>query len=200
MEMTLRAIDSVSTETDVPTWTFGGGTALAIDLQHRISYDIDVFVDSAVVTKALVPVQNSVTREICWNPMTSRPDYHWPGSYLKLIVFQIGEIDFLNAAPLVEQPVLPFAFGGRIVQRERPAEVIAKKIYYRGSRFRSRDVFDLAGVFLSMPEELTIAARSPFLSRDIISRVRFRLEARKTMLDEELAEETNPTDFGRSSS
>lgn len=198
MKLTLRAIDSVSAEAESPAWTFGGGTALAIDLQHRISYDIDVSLDSAVVTKALVPVQNSVTRDICWNPVTLRPDYQWPGSYLKLIVFQLGEIDFLNVAPLVEQPVVPFEFDGRIVQRERPAEVIAKKIYYRGAGFKSRDVFDLAGAFIKMPEELKIAARSPFLSEDIIKRVRFRIEARKAALDEELAEETNPTEFGRS--
>ena len=34
-------------------WTFGGGTALARVLDHRISYDVDVFLDSSTVLKNL---------------------------------------------------------------------------------------------------------------------------------------------------
>jgi len=198
MKLTLRAIDSVSTETQIPAWSFGGGTALAIDLEHRISYDIDVFLDSATVTKALVPVNNTVTRGICWNPLTDRADYQWPGSYLKLIIFEVGEIDFLNTASLVADPVVPFQFEGPNIQRERAAEIVAKKIYYRGPLFKSRDIFDLAGTYLKMPAELQVAAQSPFLTPDIIKRVRLRIATRKAAYDAEVAEETNPTEFGLS--
>ncbi|MGO4439467.1 hypothetical protein [Rhizobium sp. RAF56] len=87
---------------------------------------------------------------------------------------------------------------GRIIIRERPAEVIAKKIYHRGSTFKSRDVFDLSGTYIAMPSELTDAATSPFLTPDIYARVRLRIETPMRALEDEMSEEVNPTDFGRS--
>jgi hypothetical protein len=195
MTSCLEALDSVSGHGEV-IWTFGGGTALAIDLGHRISYDVDIFLDSAAVTKRLVPVTNEVTRRICWNPRTARADYQWPGSYLKLIVFQKGEIDFLNATTLVEAPTAPFDFAGRLLKRERPREIIAKKIYYRGPMFKGRDVFDLACTYEIMPEELRIAARSSYISPDILKRVEFRINSQKNALMETIAEDINPTEIG----
>jgi hypothetical protein len=198
MALTLQAIDSVPEVDRAPEWTFGGGTSLAIDLGHRISYDIDAFVDSAKVIQALVPVSNETTKSICWNRHTGRADFQWPGHYLKLIVLDTGEIDFLSSAALVDDPVVPFDFEGRTIKRERPAEVIAKKIYYRGASFKARDVFDLAGTFIVKPDELSVAAGSPYISAEIIARARLRIRLREREFAEEILEETNPTDFGTS--
>jgi hypothetical protein len=188
----------VSFEGRAPEWTFGGGTSLAIDLGHRISYDIDAFMDSAKVIHALAPNRNDVTREICWNDVTGRADYQWPGHYLKLFVADVGEIDFLSSARLTDDPVIPFTFEGRPISRERPAEVMAKKIYHRGSTFKARDVFDLAGTFLVAPDELTLASGSLDITSDVIERVRTRIRARESAFAQELAENINPTEFGRS--
>ncbi len=196
--MTLRAVDSVATDGDEPAWTFGGGTSLAIDLGHRVSYDIDAFMDSAKVIQRLVPIRNIVTRIICWNNETERPDFHYPGNYLKLFVKGAGEIDFLGASALLDDATTPFEFNGRSIARERPSEVLAKKIYYRGSTFKSRDIFDLAGTFLAMPEELQQTASSPFVTTDVYARVRLRIQTRYQAFRQELCEEVNPTDFGRS--
>lgn len=199
MRLTLRAIDSASTvDGRGPLWTFGGGTSLAIDLGHRTSYDIDAFLDSARIIQSLVPINNAVTREICWNDETGRPDYHYPGHYLKLIIKDAGEIDFLGASPLLADATTPFEFEGRTIDRERPAEVIAKKIYHRGSTFKARDVFDLAGTYLAIPDQLGLAAASPFLSSDVYARVRLRIATRRQALENEMAEEINPTELGRS--
>lgn len=199
MDLTLQAFDSVMPEGGpAPLWTFGGGTALAIDLQHRISYDLDAFVDSAGVIQSLVPVRNETTRRICWNPETGRADYNYPGHYLKLIVKDVGEIDFLGASSILADATVPFAFEGRIISRERSAEVIAKKIYHRGATFKSRDLFDLAGTYLVLRDELAHAAASPFLTPDVYSRLRLRIETRKDALKEGMHEEVNPTPFGQS--
>ncbi len=199
MDLTLQSIDSVSYEGEpAPVWTFGGGTSLAIDLEHRVSYDIDAFLDSAAIIQRLVPVGNMVTRQICWNRETGRADYQYPGHYLKLSVSGAGEIDFLAASSLLENSTIPFAIAGRTIRRERPCEIIAKKIYYRGSTFKSRDVFDLAGTYLSMPDELAKAAASPFLTPEIYARVRLRIESRSHAFQTEMLDEINPTDFGRS--
>src|SRR5262245_42008160 len=114
MSFTLEAIDSISTEGKVPEWTFSGETSLALDLQHRVSYDIDAFMDSAKAIRELVPIRNDVTRAICWNPETQRPEFHWPGRYLKLLVHKKGEIDFLGAPTLLDDPTNPFEIFGRI--------------------------------------------------------------------------------------
>jgi hypothetical protein len=50
MDLALRAVHSVTTDGEpAPIWTFGGGTSLAIDLGHLVSYDIDAFLDSAKI-------------------------------------------------------------------------------------------------------------------------------------------------------
>lgn len=199
MSLTLRAVDSVELESDVrPGWTFGGGTALALDLNHRISYDIDIFLDSAKVIQNLVPVRNSVTKEICWSERAGQAQYQYPGHYLKLIVEGAGEIDFLAASALLSDATRPLPFEGRIILRERPAEIIAKKIYYRGATCKARDLFDLAGLFLTMPDELVAASASAFLAPDVYSRMRFRIMSRQSRFDEEIRDEVNATDFGAS--
>lgn len=197
--MTLESMDSVAQEGgSSPSWTFGGGTSLAIDLGHRVSYDIDAFVDSARLIQSLVPVRNAVTRAICWNDETGRADYQYPGHYLKLIVRGVGEIDFLGAYPLLDDAVVPFDFEGRTISRERPAEVIAKKIYHRGSSFKARDVFDLAGTYLALQDELSEITSSPFVTAEVFGRVRYRIEMRRAAFEEEIFEEVNPTEFGES--
>lgn len=45
----LIALDSL--EGHAGPWTFGGGTALAQILGHRISYDVDIFLDSSTVLR-----------------------------------------------------------------------------------------------------------------------------------------------------
>lgn len=46
MQLALPALDHVFGRKDPdgdPDWTLGGGTAIAIALDHRVSFDVDVF-------------------------------------------------------------------------------------------------------------------------------------------------------------
>lgn len=64
---------------------------------------------------------------------------------------------------------------GRRVRVERPAEIIAKKMYHRGRQATARDLFDLCLVIEREPEALRAAA--PFLLRyqkDFLARVQSR--------------------------
>jgi hypothetical protein len=63
MQKALIALDSL--EGGPGSWTFGGGTALAQILAHRISYDVDIFLDSSTVLKNLAPNINPVTKSLC---------------------------------------------------------------------------------------------------------------------------------------
>lgn len=63
MQKALIALDSL--EGGPGSWTFGDGTALAQILGHRISYDVDIFLDSSTVLKNLAPNINPVTKSLC---------------------------------------------------------------------------------------------------------------------------------------
>ncbi len=52
LDLALGAIDTLSCRYD---WSFGGGTALAIQLDHRTSYDIDIFFPDSQALRELSP-------------------------------------------------------------------------------------------------------------------------------------------------
>ena len=54
-----------------PPWTLGGGTAIALWIDHRISYDVDLFVPG-VALKLFTPVHNPFTARI--SPHSGRVD------------------------------------------------------------------------------------------------------------------------------
>lgn len=129
-------------------WTFGGGTALAVHYDHRISYDIDAFVTSADIVSALAPNQNPVVKRLIGNSK-----YEFPGNYLKL-VFDAGEIDFIVGGRRTDRAAAPWDFEDRSILLENPWEIGIKKLFYRPSAFKIRDVFDLAVIMDRHPEEL----------------------------------------------
>ncbi len=101
------------------------------------------------------------------------------------------EIDIIAVAPVIlddatEQAVL----GGRQVLVERPREILAKKIVYRGRLFQPRDVFDLACVARAEPEE--VAAVLPWLSLTHVADLEARLEEIEPMLGAELFAKVEP--------
>lgn len=125
---------------DKPRWSFGGGTALAAQYDHRVSYDIDIFVRDSEVLRDLTPARNAATRAL----LAGR-GFEYPGNYLKLNL-DSGEIDFIVAGRRTENPTRPWTFDGEEILIETPWEIAIKKIFYRPSSFKVRDVFDLAAV------------------------------------------------------
>jgi hypothetical protein len=173
-----------------------GGTSLALDLEHRVTHDIECCIDSAMVIQRLVPVVNPVTKAMCLDMKTGIPRYQFVGHCLKLTVADVGEISFMSAAPILDDPTVTVDIDHRRLQRERPAEVIAKMIYCRGSQLEACDVFDLAATHFVMPGELAIAADSPFMSPEVYARARLRIEARFESFRQEMPREVNPTKTG----
>jgi len=125
----------------MPQWSFGGGTALMLQIDHRESHDIDLFLEDP----QLLPFLNPDTQGI---PIERKPDsYDGDGSgVLKLAYQDLGEIDFICAPHIVAAPTVTRDVRGRRVALETPAEIIAKKVYFRGWNFMPRDMFDLAAV------------------------------------------------------
>ena len=123
------------------TWTLGGGTGLYVSLRHRISYDIDIFMEDPRSLKRIAG--DPRTKEISENRQ-------FPGNYLKLIR-QEGEIDFILASNITEDCFFVYDFKGLPIHVETPAEIIAKKIRHRGHAFTIRDLFDFASALKHDP-------------------------------------------------
>ena len=141
-------------------WSFGGGTVLMRRYRHRFSKDIDIFIPSPQYLNYLSPHLNDVTEE-----MTG--DYTLQAELLKLRLPE-GEIDFLVSEPLTESALSAETILGREVMVESSVEIVAKKVWYRGDRFKARDILDLALVAEKEPEALRAIAPVLRDRRDVI--------------------------------
>jgi Nucleotidyl transferase AbiEii toxin, Type IV TA system len=187
MQKALIALDSLK-EGPGP-WTFGGGTALAQILDHRISYDIDIFLDSSTVLKNLAPNINPVTKSLC-------DTWQWPGKYLKLTLRDVGEIDFLNAPLFTDNPTYQLRFGDRSIAAERAAEIATKKLVYRASTFTARDTFDLAAICLHERSALDEIAKSPAITHQVVSSTLNRLNLAQSAYQSEMRQVIHATARG----
>lgn len=187
MQKALVALDSL--EGGAGPWTFGGGTALAQTLDHRISYDVDIFLDSSTALKNLAPNINPVTKSLC-------DSWQWPGKYLKLILRDVGEIAFLNAPSYTANPTYDLKFGERSIAAERSAEIATKKLVYRASTFTARDAFDLAAVHLYDRSALGEIARSPAITHHVVSTALNRLGLAKDQYQADMRSLINATPRG----
>jgi len=141
-EQACRIIEQANSElTMIDSWTFGGGTALMLQIDHRESFDVDIFLDDPQLLPYLNPKTQGYALDI-------NPDgYESDGSRTLKIVFEnVGEIDFICAPSLTGNPTVRAEVRGRHVLLETPGEIIAKKVYYRGAAMQPRDMFDIACV------------------------------------------------------
>jgi hypothetical protein len=140
----LACLDATSARgVTIPGWTFGGGTVLMIRHGHRLSRDIDLFLTDAQFLPCLSPrLSDALEGRV--------RDYLEESASLKL-VFDAGEVDFIVAPSLLGLPTEPLTFEGRVVPTDASAEILAKKLYYRGAMLKVRDVFDLAVVLAREP-------------------------------------------------
>lgn len=130
--------------------------------RHRVSTDIDIFIPDPQLLGYLSPRLNPSVEAL-----TS--DYDEQANSLKLY-FPQGEIDFVVSGFLTDDPVVTERIQGRDVDVETSAEIIAKKVWYRGAEFTARDLFDFALVAQREPvalrkiREVLAARRSALLA------------------------------------
>jgi hypothetical protein len=150
----LVIIDSVAKAgITLSEWSFGGGTVLMRRYRHRFSKDIDIFIPDPQYLNYLSPHLNEAVESLTG-------DYTLQANFLKL-QFKEGEIDFVVSAPLTDNPTIAENIFDRKVLVETSTEIVAKKIWYRGDRFRARDIFDLA--LVAEKESDALSAIAPIL-------------------------------------
>jgi predicted nucleotidyltransferase component of viral defense system len=123
----------------------GGGTRLMLSLHHRISDDIDLFIRDPQWIGYLTPRLNDYTEQTV-------DAYEENAISLKLRLAP-GEIDFIVAMTLLNRP--PQSLPGVAFKVESVAEVLAKKLFYRGSLLSARDLFDWWAIASMAPSEIS---------------------------------------------
>ncbi len=151
----LTLMDHLATVIDKPMWTFGGGTVLMLRLNHRYSRDIDLIVPDPQYLGHVTPRLSDTAEKLT-------TDYVEAAEYVKLLMAS-GEIDIVVGQPLTDQPSEVVTHLGRQILVETNAEILAKKMYYRGNQAKARDLFDLCAVADLDPDAIERAA--PFFTR-----------------------------------
>lgn len=121
-------------------WAIGGGTVLASYYNHRMSKDIDVFINEAQYLSEISPRFNDACEDVL--------DYDEMSNYISLSFIE-GKVDFIVAAHLTKFPATLQSFFGQIVMLDDVVEIVAKKLYFRNDHILPRDLFDLAIVYNS---------------------------------------------------
>lgn len=103
-------------------WSFGGGTAMMIQIGHRESHDIDIFLDDPQLLGFIDPSRSPLSFEMM------PADYLGDGLRFQKFTFEnVGEIDFIVAGPLTNTPFEIREVEGRAVRLETIPEIIARR-------------------------------------------------------------------------
>ena len=152
----------------VPDWILGGGTALMILADHRLSKDIDAFIDDPQYLALLSPDTTDVWNCQAWDRAAN---------YLKL-KYPEGEIDFIVTAPISTLPAvertIEMGDARPGIRLDAPAEIALKKLHYRATMLKARDLFDIAVIDAMNGETLgahlhEVADKKPDLLRRLDS-------------------------------
>jgi Nucleotidyl transferase AbiEii toxin, Type IV TA system len=90
-----RHIRQANSRSEVIDWTFGGGTALMLHINHRESHDIDIFLPGPQLLPLLDPEKHDFEFEL-------QPDGYTGDCVrsLRLVFENLGRIDFIVAGAL----------------------------------------------------------------------------------------------------
>lgn len=134
-----QAVSLIEQAKVIDHWTFGGGTAMMLQIAHRDSFDVDIFLDDPQLLPYLDPARNDFEFQLT-------PDaYSGDGTqYLKIAYAGQGEIDFIIGQSLSPVPYNLVEVEGVRTRLETIQEIITKKVVYRGKSIKVRDIFDIA--------------------------------------------------------
>jgi len=126
----------------ISDWSFGGGTALSsIYYNHRMSYDIDIFLEDYSAIQKIISAQKEVCKnlgidELAVDASFTGITFYLEGGSLKL--------DFVYSPALTSNPYnYKTVFRFTDIKVQTPLEIIAKKLKFR-EKATIRDFVDYA--------------------------------------------------------
>ena len=124
---TFELLNKVSSIPELENFNLAGGTALALQIGHRISFDLDFFGRQNFTTEEII--------EALTLPLTIISQ----SKNILILNIQNVKVDFVNYRyPLLEEPLL--AGNVRLL---KPQDIAAMKMAAIAGRGRKRDFFDL---------------------------------------------------------
>jgi len=128
---------------------------MMLQIDHRESHDVDIFLDDPQVLGFLDPSRHG------FNFQQVEPSaYHRDGSrFLKIVFGDIGEIDFIVGMQMTDNPTILREIEGEETQLETIPEIIAKKVFHRCASIRPRDLFDIAAASDEYSDSIISALR-----------------------------------------
>jgi Nucleotidyl transferase AbiEii toxin, Type IV TA system len=142
-----------------PEVAMGGGTVLMMRMHHRLSKDIDLFLNDAQWLARLTPRLNDSVAGMV-------RDYSEQANSVRLVLAQ-GDIDFVVAGSVTGvAPSESLDFGGREILLEATEEILAKKLFFRAALLKPRDVFDLVAASMMLPAAAKTAVEASASRRE----------------------------------
>jgi hypothetical protein len=142
-----------SHELIIDYWTFGGGTALMLQIGHRESDDVDIFLRDPQLLGFLDPEKHDFQFDI------QLAGYSGDGARFQKLAFDIGQIDFIVAESMTAEPTTEQVIEGQNTSLETVPEIVTKKVIHRGSSPQPRDIFDIAAAAEEHSESIISALR-----------------------------------------
>ena len=143
----------------IEAWSLGGGTALALFyLQHRRSYELDIFVHDPQSFAFLSP------KWFIDHQPVFQAEYLEKADHISLATLTGVKVDLLLAPCLTDKPSTLRKVGRVDCYVESLEEIIAKKIRYRRAQVKARNIVDI-GVALT---------QSPGILKELVTRIVLR--------------------------
>jgi len=129
---------------DIKAWSFGGGTALSmLYYQHRMSYDIDIFLEDYSQMQKIIRSQEEIANNLGIDPLSVQSS----STGVTFIIDDTNyglKMDFVYSEPLTKDPFsYTEVFGIDNVKVQTAKEIISQKLKYR-EKATIRDFVDYA--------------------------------------------------------
>ncbi len=128
----------------IKSWSFGGGTALSLlYYQHRMSYDIDIFLEDYSEIQKIIRYQEEIAGNLGIDPLSVQSS----STGVTFIIDDANyglKMDFVYSEPLTKDPFrYTQVFGRDNIKVQTAKEIISKKLKYR-EKATIRDFVDYA--------------------------------------------------------
>lgn len=146
-----------------PPFSLGGGTVLMFHFEHRLSKDIDFFGYDAQWLSLLSPRLNDAAAAMA-------AGYVEQANTIKIMTPH-GDIDFIIAGDVTASvDRVQNVLAGREILVDPVSEILAKKLFYRATHFKARDVYDLSAAIDLNPDAARTAVQAAASRKDILLR------------------------------
>ena len=146
-------------------WVLGGGTALsAFFYAHRFSEDLDLFLRAERPFLRQQLAKKDSLEKLSQKIPVIRSFFF--GHYLELIVESRGQlikVQVMEPYPYFEEAKEIRRDWGFELTVEAPLEIVAKKLFWKTSSFRPRDILDIAVSVTHRPQDLISILTHPQL-------------------------------------